>query len=151
VYAAIPILIGVTNLSETLVWGIGIGLMIVLLAGSAMACTKVAALDEIPEYASPYDTSRVTRVVRERIRNHFVEHIVSGAPDTTFREACEDSWHFESVDRDDEWIIQDSKSNDITDKRLVECNGIASIVVYSSTPDISEEADHLPEWWNAKD
>ncbi|MFW9804161.1 MAG: hypothetical protein ACFFFC_15985, partial [Candidatus Thorarchaeota archaeon] len=33
-YAALPIMLGVTNLGESLAWGIAIGLILVLLAGS---------------------------------------------------------------------------------------------------------------------
>ncbi|MFW9802756.1 MAG: hypothetical protein ACFFFC_08905, partial [Candidatus Thorarchaeota archaeon] len=138
----------VTNLGESLAWGIAIGLILVLLAGSVAACVKVAASENVPEYAAPYDTSRITRIVREKTTSRVVEHIVSGTPDATFRQACEDRWLFESIDKDEDWIIQDSKSNDITDKPLVDCNDIASIIVFSSTPETSEEADHLPEWWD---
>jgi hypothetical protein len=147
---ALPVLAGMTNLGEALKYGIVIGSMIVLLAGAATAFIKAATSGEIqiPGYAAPYDTSKITRIVREKTMNRIVEHIVSGTSDTTYREACEDNWPFESIDRDEDWIIQDSKSNDITDKPLIDCNDIASIIVFSSTPDTSEEADHLPEWWD---
>jgi hypothetical protein len=148
VYAALPILVSVTNLGGTLAWGITIGLMVVFLAGSAMACIKVAASEDMPEYAAPYDTARVTRIVQEKTANEIVEHLASGAPGTTFREALEHRWPFESIDKDEEWIIQDSKSNDVTDRPLVDCNDIAAIIVFSRTPDTSEEANHLPEWWD---
>ncbi|MHA2356666.1 MAG: hypothetical protein ACXADC_15925, partial [Candidatus Thorarchaeota archaeon] len=76
---------------------------------------------------------------------------IYGGSETTFREACEESWLFETIANDEEWIIQDSHSNDITDKLLIECEGIASIMVRGVISVYSEETDHLPEWWDTKD
>jgi hypothetical protein len=149
-YSLLPLLEGMTPVIQGLTWGVILGSFVVILAGSGMAFSRTATPEDFGYAAIPLDTSRVSRVVREMTGDGVLEHIVRGAPETTFREVCEDSWPFETVDRDEQWVIQDSRTNDITDRPLIECTGIAIIMVYGGVPADSKESDHLPEWWDAE-
>ncbi len=150
-YSLLPFLERMDPVIQGFTWGIILGAFIIILAGAGIAFSRTTNPETLTRVAIPLDTSRVTRVVRERTADEVVEHLVYGTPEDTFREACEDGWPFKMIDRNDDWIIQDSQSNDITDRPLIECRGIASIVVYNGTLASSEETDHLPEWWDAED
>ncbi|MFW9967483.1 MAG: hypothetical protein ACFFEA_10055 [Candidatus Thorarchaeota archaeon] len=141
----------ITDANQTTMLGIFLGALVVLIVVSVIACCEVLASEEIVGAPVPFDTSKIARVVREKSMGEVVEHVVYGTYDSTYREACQDSWPFKMINRNEDWIIQDSQSNDITDKPLIECSGIATIVVKSGRPAASEEADHLPEWWDAED
>jgi hypothetical protein len=150
-YSLLPLLESMEPVIQGLSWGIILGALIVIFVWIGIKLSRATIPKDFSATARPLDTSRVTRVVRERTGDELVEHIVYGTPETTFREACEDNWLFKTVDRDDQWVIQDSSSNDMTDRPLIECNGIATIMIYGDVPAYSEDADHLPEWWDTKD
>ena len=149
-YSIQPLVERLEPVYQGLAWGIIFGTLIIILAGTGMAFSGTSTPEDFRDVVIPLDTSRVTRVVRERTTEGVVEHIVHGTRETTFREACEDRWPFKMVDRDEQWMIQDSRSNDITDRPLIECDGIAAISVYGGVPEYSE-ANHLPEWWDTED
>ncbi|MHA2141757.1 MAG: hypothetical protein ACXADF_07270 [Candidatus Thorarchaeota archaeon] len=147
----IPLMEDMEPHTQGVTWGILIGTLILLIVSTGFGLWKETLPEDYADSAIPLDMSVITRVVREKTPNDVVEHIIYGGSETTFREACEESWLFETIAKDEEWIIQDSHSNDITDKLLIECEGIASIMVRGVISVYSEETDHLPEWWDTKD
>jgi hypothetical protein len=149
-YSFLPLLEGMEPLFQGLTWGVILGSLVVILAGTGVAFSRTTTPKDLTDVAIPLDTSRVSRVVREMTGEGVLEHIMRGAPETTFREICKKSWPFETIDRDEQWVIQDSRTNDITDRPLIECNGIATVTVYGGVSADSKESDHLPEWWDTE-
>lgn len=92
-----------------------------------------------------FDSSKLTRVVVDSYTE--TEHIISGTPDETYRNACTRDWQFESISKKGGWIILDEKGNDITSSPLSSYQGIARIQSiiplerYESTEDAPDTQD----------
>ncbi|MFW9920673.1 MAG: hypothetical protein ACFFED_13800 [Candidatus Thorarchaeota archaeon] len=110
----------------------------------------VQELDTSMSMYKARDNELITRVVIDPYTNS--EHIISGAPDNTYRDACLSDWPFKSLNKRSGWIVTDEKGNDITNARLTSYQGIARIQSilpiekYESTRDDLDTQDSKDEY-----
>jgi len=91
------------------------------------ACARFVVNDPVPSVViRSRNPSKLKRLI---VDSHTSEEaIVSGSPKTTFRQAALSDWKFTTIDKDEDWVIEDERRNDITSSTLDSYDSIAYIV-----------------------
>ncbi|MFX0108340.1 MAG: hypothetical protein ACFE7R_08655 [Candidatus Hodarchaeota archaeon] len=129
IFLAILPLFSSGSFAERIVYSITLfGSLFILVGAAGAAMIRVSKPLTYDKASVPLDTSIFTRVVKERQSGE--EHVIEGTFDTTFREACLSDWKFESVRKNEDWIIEDERRNDISVRKLSEYSSIAYLVIF---------------------
>lgn len=88
---------------------------------------------------SAMDPSILSRVVKDGLEGD--EFLVRGSRETTFREACIANWQFKYVDRKSDWLVTDSKGNDVSKEPLSRFDGLFTLIRGNGTDESFDGAD----------
>lgn len=71
------------------------------------------------------DSSHIYRALLHKESGE--EYLVNGSPKAIFRKVLLDDWPFKKIHKNESWIIRDERGNELTNKTLESCEGVATI------------------------